>query len=67
MRYLDGGKSAWVILPDRQVRLDKVSAESGDRYTNGIAVLRMDASEAALNDGPNIAFIGCKTGVVTNK
>jgi membrane-bound inhibitor of C-type lysozyme len=67
VRYLEGGKSAWVILPDRQVRLDKVSAESGDRYTNGIAVLRVDASEAALNDGPNIAFTRCKPGGVTNK
>lgn len=67
VRFLDAGKSAWVILPDRQVRLDKVSAESGERYTNGIAVLHVDASGAVLNDGPNIAFTACKSGGVTSK
>jgi len=61
VRYLDGGNSAWVILPDRQVNLSKVTADSGTRYSNGNAILKVDAAEVTLTDGPSIAFRGCKT------
>lgn len=65
VRYLDGGKSAWVILPDRQVRLDRVAAEAGNRYSNGIAVLHVGESGATLTDGAAISYTGCKTGAAT--
>jgi membrane-bound inhibitor of C-type lysozyme len=61
VRYLDASKSAWVIFPDRQVRLDKVTADPGNRYTNGIAELRIDGTEATLTDGPSISYVGCKS------
>jgi membrane-bound inhibitor of C-type lysozyme len=62
VRILDGGKSAWVFLPDRQVRLDQVTtAESGHRYSNGVAVLRINGSEGSLTDGPSISYLDCKT------
>jgi len=61
VRYLDGGMSAWVIFPDRQVRLDKVTADSGSRYSNGIAVLRIDGADVSLTDGPSSTYLGCKT------
>lgn len=65
VRYLDGGKSAWVILPDRQVRLDRVAAEAGNRYSNGIAVLHVGVAGATLTDGTAISFTGCRTGTAT--
>jgi membrane-bound inhibitor of C-type lysozyme len=60
VRYLDAGKSAWVILPDRQVRLDKATATGDGRYTNGIAVLTVTTEGAELTDGP-ASYTACKT------
>jgi membrane-bound inhibitor of C-type lysozyme len=59
VRYLDGG-AAWVILPEREIRLDKVAAASGTRYSNGSATLEVNGNEAALTDAPAISFTGCK-------
>jgi membrane-bound inhibitor of C-type lysozyme len=60
VRTLDAGKSVWVILPDRQVRLDRVATEAGNRYSNGIATLNIGDAGATLTDGPAISFSGCK-------
>lgn len=65
VRYLDAGKSAWVILPDRQVRLDKAAAGGDGRFTNGIAVLNIATDGAELTDGP-VVYSACKTAG-TNK
>lgn len=59
LRMLDNGSAAWVIFPDREVRLDK-AAGSGNRYSNNIAVLTLNGSEATLEDGPAYVFSGCK-------
>jgi membrane-bound inhibitor of C-type lysozyme len=67
VRYPDGGKSAWVILPDRQVSLDKVAADSGSRYSNGIAVLRIDGTDVSLTDGPSISYRGCNPPTASSK
>ncbi len=58
LRVLDDG-AAWVIFPDREVRLDKAPG-SGNRYSNGIAALTLNGSEATLEDGPASVFSGCK-------
>lgn len=60
VRYLDNGKAAWVIFPEREFRLDKVASETGARYSNGIAMLETNGNEATLRDGPTAAFTGCK-------
>lgn len=60
VRYLDGGKRAWVYFPDRQVALDKAGQEGGTRYSNGIAVLKFEGSDVSLTDGPVIRYTGCK-------
>lgn len=65
VRYLDAGKSVWLILPDRQVRLDKATAAGDGRYTNGIAVLSITSEGAELTDGP-ASYTACKT-TGTNK
>lgn len=62
LRFLAAGE-AWVILPEREFRLDRVLAAPGRRYSNGAATLDLGtdaAAEASLNDGPAIAYSGCK-------
>jgi len=61
VRTLEGGAAAWLILPEREVRLNKLGAGADQRYSNGIAVLEIKGSEATLTDGA-AAFSGCKTG-----
>ena len=64
LRYLDNGAAAWVILPDREVRLDKAVPSGnadGTRYSNGIAVLDVQSNSATLTDGPAITYSGCTT------
>ena len=56
LRMLDG--AAWVILPERQFRLDPVAGSAG-RYSNGRATLALGA-ETTLADPPAIDFKGCK-------
>jgi len=60
LRYLDNGAAAWIILPDREFRLDKAGS-SGTRYSNGVASLDVRGDEATLTDGSAISFTGCKT------
>ena len=62
LRTLDGGASVWLILPERELRLDKLATGSGTRYGNGIAVLEINGNEATLKDGATVSFTGCKTG-----
>jgi len=61
LRYLDNGDAAWIIFPEREFRLDKVTSATGTRYSNGIAILDINGNEATLADGPAISFAGCKT------
>lgn len=58
LRLLDGG-AAWVILPEREFRLDKTAGTEG-RYGNGVAVLEIKPEEATLSDGPGQAYAGCR-------
>jgi len=60
LRLLENGSAAWLILSDREVRLDKVAATTGSRYSNGIAVLNLNGDEATLQDGTGNSFAGCK-------
>lgn len=60
LRTLDGGASAWIILPDREFRLDKVAATTGTRYSNGSTVLEIAGDEAALTEGAARTFADCR-------
>jgi membrane-bound inhibitor of C-type lysozyme len=55
--YLDNGATAWLIYPDREVGLAK--APGGTSYSNGVAVLEINGSEAKLTDG-TITYNGGK-------
>jgi hypothetical protein len=59
LRMADGGAAAWVILPEREFRLDKAGAAPATRYENRVARLDLNGEQAALTDGPD-AFTGCK-------
>lgn len=58
VRLLDGGNTAWLIYPDREVGLSK--AASGNRYSNGIATLDLNGNDTTLIDGAQINYSGCK-------
>ena len=60
MRYLDNGAAAWVILPEREFRLNKTASTSGTRYSNGSATLDIKDSGATLSDGAAVTHAGCK-------
>jgi membrane-bound inhibitor of C-type lysozyme len=62
VRALDGGAAVWVILLEREIRLDRLGSANETRYGNGIAVLEINGSEATLKDGPAVSYAGCKTG-----
>lgn len=64
LRFLSEGKSAWVILPDRQFRLD--ATEPGKRYSNGKAVLAIDGTTASLTDSAATSYLNCNSGTAAN-
>ena len=64
VRYLETGKVAWVILPEREFRLNALAAASsaaaGARYSNGIGTLETKGNEATLSDGATVTHANCK-------
>jgi membrane-bound inhibitor of C-type lysozyme len=60
VRYLDNGAAAWVILPGREFRLNKVASASGTSYGNGNATLDIKDNGVTLFDGAKATHAGCK-------
>jgi membrane-bound inhibitor of C-type lysozyme len=60
VRYLEGGKAAMVMFPDREFRLDQVSSASGVAYSNGRTDLRTKGDEVQLEEGGNPQYANCK-------
>lgn len=60
VRYLDNGAAAWIILPDREFRLNKGTPGAGARYSNGSTTLEVKDSEATLFDGGKPTHAVCK-------
>lgn len=60
VRYVDGGKAAIVMYPDRDFRLDQVPTGSGARYSNGRTTLATKGDEALLEEGGSTLFANCK-------
>lgn len=61
VRYPSGGKYALVMLPDREFRLDAVTAASGARYSNGRTTLFTKGDEAFLEDQGAVLFGKCQS------
>ena len=60
VRYLDNGAAAWVILPEREFRLNKTASASGTRYSNGNDALDVKDGAATLYDGAAVTHAACK-------
>lgn len=60
VRYLDNGAAAWVMLPGREFRLNKIASTPGTRYSNGSATLELNDGVATLSDGAAVTHAGCK-------
>ncbi len=61
VRMLDGGEAVWLILPERELRLERIG--SSQRYSKGNTVLSLNGNEAGFADGTATPpYSGCKTG-----
>jgi hypothetical protein len=58
VRFDEGGKSAWVILPDREFRLQQSGAS--DRYGNGVSTLSLQDDNAQLDTEGIRQYADCK-------
>ena len=58
VRSLDSGAAVWLILPEREVRLNKVAA-AGSRYSAGRLTLEIDGQQAVLSDPPAV-YSNCR-------
>lgn len=57
IRVEENGKSAMVIFPEREFRLDQTE---GTRYSNGVTTLQATDSEAWLEQDSKRAYDNCK-------
>ncbi|MCE9569496.1 MAG: MliC family protein [Rhodocyclales bacterium] len=62
VRTLEGGAAVWLILPERELRLDRLGADSSTRYGKGNTVLEITGNVATVRDGVTVPFADCKTG-----
>jgi hypothetical protein len=53
-------KSAWVIYPDRELRLDRAAAASGQEFSRAGTTLALKDGEATLTEVGAAPFIRCK-------
>lgn len=60
VRMLDGGEAVWLILAEREVRLERIG--SSQRYSKGNTILSLNGSDATLADGSAAPYSACKTG-----
>ena len=61
LRTLSQGAATWVILPEREFRLDKTAAAEGAAYSNGTTTLVVREGEATLSEGATALYSGCKS------
>lgn len=61
VRYLDSGAAAWVILPEREFRLNKIAAGGATRFSNGVTTLDLADGGAIVSDGAGVTYSGCKS------
>lgn len=66
LRTIDGGTAAWLILPEREVRLESIGS-GGTRYGKGGLVLELGADKASLADGATTTYADCKPATAAAK
>lgn len=60
VRVLDNGAAAWVILPEREIRLEKTGAAAATNYAYRSTLLEIKGDEAVLLEGSKPVLTGCK-------
>lgn len=60
VRLLDNGAAAWVILPEREIRLEKTGAAAGTNYAYRGTLLEIKGAEVVLLEGSKPVLTGCK-------
>ena len=54
------GKSAWIIFPEREFRLDRVDDAGAVRYSNGRTTLLVKGGQMSVEEGGAASFAECK-------
>jgi membrane-bound inhibitor of C-type lysozyme len=60
VRTLEGGQAVWLILQERELRLERIG--TSQRYSAGNTVLTLSGNEATVADGGPATYANCKTG-----
>jgi membrane-bound inhibitor of C-type lysozyme len=60
VRMEPGGKSAWIILPEREFRLDLVQGAADTRYSNGRTTLVVQGDQVSVEEGGVPSFANCR-------
>ena len=60
VRYGADRKSAMIVLPEREFRLDGGPEGAGAKYTNGRTTFTLEGAEATLDEGGLAIFNRCK-------
>jgi len=60
LRHEEDEKSVMVVYPEREFRLDRVSATPGKKYSNGRTTLTIAGDSLALEEAGAALFAGCK-------
>jgi hypothetical protein len=59
VRLIENGAAAWVILPEREFRLERAA---GSTYRVGANTLEIGGATASLSEGATRTYTGCKAG-----
>lgn len=60
VRTLDAGEAVWLILPERELRVDRVGSTT--RYSKGNTVLELNGNNATVSEGAAMTYTACKAG-----
>jgi len=60
LRFEGDAKAAWVIYPDRELRLNRAAAASAEQYSSARTVLTIKDGEVVLEEGGALQFAKCK-------
>lgn len=60
VRYAGDRKSAMIVFPEREFRLDNAASESGAKYSNAHTTLSTKGDEAMLEEEGKTTFANCR-------
>lgn len=63
LRMMENGGAVWLILPERELRIDRLGGDGTARYGKGGVTLELAGNAATLRDGGTTPWNDCKTGV----